>query len=141
MKRILVLTVLFLGFFSFAFASGVTLTNFDGTGEGRVETGGLLRTRSIDKSTAVSSGQASAQVYTGACNIQAINMYAPTAGDNVAVFDSASVGACGFVPKFEMAISVNGTSDYIDAKGAPFTKGIYVVITDTDVLYSIVYDY
>jgi len=146
MKKILVLTVLFLGFFSFAFAGAVTLTNFDGTGEGRINNGAL---RISDKAKVIKNGRGSTVVYDlGACNVLSINMYAPTSGDNIAVFDLATPNTFAYgyaaataVPEFEIAISANTSTVQMDTKGAPFTKGIYVLATDTDVLWSVVYDY
>ena len=97
--------------------------------------GGIATTR---KAVAVTSQDGAALVYTGACYVQGIVITAPTAGDSMAVYDA--ITATG-EPKFEAKVADNTSTTFVDCFGAPFTTGIYVDVTDSDVQTTVIYDY
>lgn len=82
---------------------------------------------------------ADTQIYTGACWVQSILITGESAGDWVAIYDDTSAVQGSLV--FDPRISANTSSFYLDAKGTPFSTGIYANVLDNQVFASVVYDY
>jgi len=78
-------------------------------------------------------------VYTGACRVLGIYVTGESAGDWAAVYDNTSATVATL--KFDPRIAATTSSEYFDAKGAPFETGIYVSPYDGQVLATVVYDY
>ncbi len=143
MKRILGVMVLLLGITNMAYAaaSPVTIESSDGQSIAKVSNDSL---KISNRSRAISNSAGTKLMYNEAVNIQSISIYAPTAGDNVAVFDSnvtTSAQLGGAVPEFEISIAANTSSATVYCGGAPFKNGIFVLATDSDVIITVVYDY
>ena len=96
-----------------------------------------------DRATAVGTNRSEALtgtslIYTGACRIQSISLSSATAADYAEIYDGTSTSG---TVKFDPRIASNTSSIYVDAKGAPFATGIYVVGIDGDAFVTVVYDY
>ncbi len=104
-------------------------------------TGSALTTNAA---TAVTSrfgpnvGSSSGVIYTGACRLLGVYISGVTAGDSVEIYDAASrTGTAVFDPR----LAANTSSQYLDAKGAPFSTGIFAHANVAQTLATFVYDY
>lgn len=97
------------------------------------------RARAIGDAISSTGNGENTLIYTGACRILGIYVTGETAGDWAAVYDNTSATVATL--KFDPRISANTSSTYFDAKGAPFSTGIYVSVLDSQVYATVVYDY
>ena len=145
MKRILLLALVFVFCFSvIGFAAPVTIMDPSGQDQAIVEKGAFRG--SIAKG--IKSRTGGGLLYTGACRIQRISMYSDTAGDMIAIYDNVNSdndsGPNYFLGsvEFELGISANTSSAFIDAGGATFSRGIFACASDdTNTQITVVYDY
>ena len=148
MKRILILMVLLvLGFVVLAYAvPPMTITNPDGSTVYSEGTSLKISNRAKVVKSQVGSGQ----LYTGACRILGISIRGATAGDNIGVYDYSVTNNSGIdIEKpydtrdleFEVGISVNNSSAFVDGKGAPFQYGIRILNSIGTTFTSVIFDY
>jgi len=140
MRKILFLMVMFLFVLqNLALAAPVTIIAPDGQSEVRVKNEALAST---DKARAMKTIVGSGLVYAGACNVLSINLFSDTAGDNITVYDLIANPSNQYQLEFEIGISANNSSQPVDAKGAPFSNGIYIFASDaTNAVTTIIFDY
>ncbi len=136
---VLILVMMFLTW-GLLFAAPVTIADPDGQSQVSVLGGAL---RSTDRTKGTNSIVGTGLLRAGAFRAQTINIKGATAGDNIIVYDALSEPDTRVMTEieFEMGISVNNGSVSIDAKGTPFTRGIYIKSSATTTLTSVVYDY
>lgn len=92
----------------------------------------------------------SGSFFVGPVGLLGISIRGATTGDNVGIYDYGDTShrsGNGVVPgdirdiEFELGITANNGSAFIDAKGAPFRYGIYIQASVSTILTSITYDY
>lgn len=81
----------------------------------------------------------SGQRCVGSGRIVAIEVRGVSIADMATIYDSAA--GINTTVLFEPQVGVATSSIYIDAKGTPFTNGLYVLTTDSDVFVSMVLDF
>jgi len=154
-RKLFILCLLIsLCFVPFAFADtaryGATAAGFEGVvGLGDVSSGIVAEVTSVgslvttQRALAVENTgfdqSADTLIYTGACRVLGIYVTGESAGDWAAVYDDTTATIENLV--FDPRIAANTSSVYFDAKGAPFSTGIYVNVLDNQTFATIVYDY
>ena len=114
--------------------------------------GKSLSTAGINKIVAgstVGSQIGTGQFYTGGCRILGISIRGATSGDNIGIYDDSVLTKSGTDVgiydirdlEFELGISANNASAFIDAKGATFSRGISILTTASTTVTSITFDY
>jgi len=140
---ILLTTLIIFSLFSYVLAvPPVMITNPDGSGIVETTNNAI---RISDKAKKLTTQLGSGQMYTGTCRILSINVFGQTAGDNAAIYDdiagSLTILSTDTYLEWELGITANKTSAFVDAKGAPFERGIYIKASAETVLTTITYDY
>jgi hypothetical protein len=103
-----------------------------------VDTEGRVYTRDMGGHT-ISSGYGDRLVYTGECVVYDVIVQGQTGDDSAAVYDALTAGSKSTVkldPQSATAKQVNS----VNASGALFSTGIYVDVTNGNVLTSVIYD-
>src|SRR3990167_1775951 len=77
----------------------------------------------------VKSQTGGGQFYTGGCRVLGISIKGVTAGDDIRDLE------------FELGISANNSSTFIDAKSATFYRGIDILAVASTIVTSITFDY
>lgn len=114
--------------------------------------GKSLSSSGINKIVAGSTVQSqigSGQLYTGACRILGLSIRGATSGDNIGIYDDSVLNKSGSDVgiydirdlEFELGISANNASTFVDAKGATFSRGISILATASTIVTSITFDY
>lgn len=83
-------------------------------------------------------------IRSGACNLKTINLFGPTAGNYISVYDATGLsGTTQGELKFEVGISANNSSQSFTfgTDGVDFSTGIYVVGSVATILTTAVFDY
>src|SRR3989338_1803155 len=97
----------------------------------------------------VKSQTGGGQFYTGGCRVLGISIKGVTAGDNIGVYDTSVATKSGSDIsgydirdlEFELGISANNSSTFIDAKSATFYRGIDILAVASTIVTSITFDY
>ena len=143
MRKLVLVVLVLLLFCSIASAAPVTIADPDGQSVAKVSNE-ALKTSTRSRGIVNGMGSKKTPIPAGA-SLQSFSIYAPSAGDNAAIFDTNSDVASfdNATPEFEIGIGMSTSPDSrtIDCGGAPVANGVYVYATDEDVQWSIVFDY
>lgn len=143
MRKLFIVSIVLLSFMGIALAAPVTI--IDPNGQDSVKVSGESL-KSSNRARKIFNGRETVLIYndTAGCNIQAITAYLPVANETIAFFDlaNANTGSDALaIPEFEVTSSINNETVTIPCYGAPFENGIYVLNSNANSTWSIVYDY